>query len=221
MKSHKAFFVFVGIVIVSMIYFFIKEQSIKSNSFKKDFSPSSKELNEKGKYIEHLDSTTLLYSNFKYKFSMNFPDNWQLDRGVSEHTIIRGSQKDSAISFSVNVITINDSKLNDLNIWDLWDKKELKMDENSRQMLSNSLNTELYNYITRKIYISNKEAIETKCSYIVRELEFEYEIQCFFYSIYQPPYTYTIGLQIPWDFYIENPSKYDYFITNFVLMTNE
>lgn len=202
-----------------MIFFIVKEQNIKRKSSKDIFSPSSKELNEKDKFVEHLDSTTLLYSNFKYKFSVDFPDKWLLDRGVSEHTIIRGSQKDSAISFAVNVITLSEPAFVEKSIWDLWDMKELNMEENNKKMLTKNFQTSLNKYSSRRIYISNKKAIETSFSYIVKNVDFEFEIQCFFYSIYQSPYTYTIGLQVPYDFYIETPDKYKYFISNFVLFT--
>jgi len=219
MKNPRQFFVFVAIMIIISIFFIVKEQSIKNKSSKDYFLPSSKELNEKGEFIEHLDSATLLYSNFKYNFSVDFPDNWLLDKGVSEHTIIRGSQKDSAISFAVNVITLNEPTFVEKNIWDLWDIKELSMEENNKEMLMKIFQTSLLKYSSRRIHISNKKAIETSFSYIVKDVDFEFEIQCFFYSIYQSPYTYTIGLQVPYDFYIETPDKYKYFINNFVLFT--
>lgn len=45
-----------------------------------------------------------LYSNFWLNFSIDLPDSWAVDRGVSENTVIRSFQRDSAMTFSVNVI---------------------------------------------------------------------------------------------------------------------
>ena len=47
------------------------------------------------------------YSNYYFNFSTVFPDNLEIDRGMSEYTIIRGSNKDKAISVSLNVVPKN------------------------------------------------------------------------------------------------------------------
>ena len=88
------------------ISFLISCQSNKTKKNKiNDFEKSFKE--EKGEgFTEYLDSTTNIYSNFKYHVAIDAPDNWKTDAGVSEHTIFRTYQPDSSLTFSINVIEL-------------------------------------------------------------------------------------------------------------------
>lgn len=201
-----------------LIYSCSNKQSTNSKTFQFDLKPSLKESNIKGDFIEHLDSVSLIYSNFKYGVSMDFPDNWTINKGVAEHTIIKGVQKDSAISFSINVIERGEDMLNDLNIWDIWDNKSLGLEQTYLKQFSKVYNSETYNYQTKKIYVSNKEAIQIKFNFLFKQLDTEYEMQSLMYSIYISPFTFTVGLHIPREFYDLNPVKYDQLITNLVFM---
>jgi hypothetical protein len=217
-KKVRNFYMFVAFIIFLIAFTYLKQLNIETNKNTSDFEPSYKESNLKGNSVEHLDSLTLIYSSFKYGFSMDFPNNWSIDRGVSEHTIIRGVQIDSSISFSVNVIELKDMKSKDLNIWDLWDNKSMGLEKNYRKMLPKMVNSDIWNFKPRKVYVSNKEAVEIKFNYIVREVDVEYEMQSLFYIIYRLPYTYTVGLHVPKVFYDENPERHNFLINNFVLM---
>lgn len=99
--------------------------NLKSKNSKEDFMPSYKEQlsNNSGKknFTEFYDSTSNIYSNYQYGFSMKFPSNWAVDKGFSEHTIIRGLEKDSAITFSINVIEIKDGANDKFSIWKYFD----------------------------------------------------------------------------------------------------
>ncbi|WP_321318038.1 hypothetical protein [Labilibaculum sp.] len=217
-KKVRNFYVFVAFVIFLIAFTYLKQLNVETKAYISDFEASYKESNLEGNSVEHLDSLSLIYSNFKYGFSMDFPNNYSIDRGVSEHTIIRGVQIDSAISFLVNVIELKDMKLKKITIWDLWDNKSMGLEKNYRKILSKMVNSDIWNFKPRKVYISNRESIEIKYNYIVREVDIEYEMQSLFYSIYKLPYTYSVGLHVPKIFYDENPEKYNFLINNFVLM---
>lgn len=149
---------------------------------------------------------------------MDFPDNWSLDRGVSEHTIIRGRQIDSLITFAINIVEVSDIIQSGVSIWDLWEDKSKGFEEESRNELQKSANLDTYNYNTRKVYVSNIEAFETKFNYIMRQVDLEIEMQAIFYHIFKTPLTYAVGFHIPKIFYDDNPERYNYFISKFVLM---
>ncbi|MDQ2180850.1 hypothetical protein [Marinifilum sp. D714] len=217
-KKVRNFYVFVALVLFFIGFTYFKQFNIESKSNNSDFEPSYKQSYLEGNSVEHLDSISMIYSNFKYGFSMDFPNNWKTDRGTSEHTVIRGVQLDSAISFSINVIELKDMKSQDFNVWDLWDNKRFGMESNYRKMLPKLVNTDICNFSPRKVYVSNRKAIEIKFNYTVREVDMEFEMQSLFYSIYKMPCTYTVGLQVPRVFYDENPQKYNYLINKFVLM---
>lgn len=215
-KIRNSYILLAGLIIMAIVLV-VKKYQVNNPSVVTDFEPSFKESSLHGNTVEHLDSNTLVYSNFKYGFAMDFPNNWSIDRGVSEHTIIRAGQMDSAISFSINVIELSDMQ-SDIGIWTLWDNEAMGLEASYKNMLPKLVNSEIFNYKPRKVYVSNREAIEIRFNYLVREVDVEYEMQCLFYSIYMIPYTYTIGMHIPRVFYDENPNRYNYMINNFVLM---
>jgi len=216
-KNIRNSFIFLAGLIILSIFLFVKEYQLKNSSHLSDFEPSFKESNLQGSKIEHLDTASLIYSNFKYGFAMDFPNNWSIDRGVSEHTIIRAAQTDSTISCAINVIELGDMK-SDISIWTLWDNKSMEFEANYRNMFSKLVNSEIYNFSPRKVYVSNREAIEIRFNYLVREVDVEYEMQYLFYSIYKIPFVYTVGMHIPKIFYDDNPGRYNYMVNNFVLM---
>ncbi len=146
---------------------------------------------------------------------MDFPDNWDIDRGVSEHTIICGGIKDSAISLAVNVIELKDMSLSDINIWDLWDIKELDLEGVYRRSMTESVNSEIENINFRKVYVSNIEAIEIKFNYLNKDVDTEYEMQAIVYTVYIIPYIYTIGLHILKMFYYLDIERYNNLIYDF------
>ena len=203
----------VSVIIIGAIYIYF-QKSIQNQNNKNDFAPSFKEQNTSSDFVEHLDSTTLIYSNFKYGFSIDFPDNWDIDRGMAEHTIIRAAQKDSLFLFMVNVVETKDTK-SDISTWLLWDNKSFNMKEKYISSMKKSLNMDINNISTRKIYVSNNEAIEIKFTYLVKEIDFQYEMQSVFYYILRNPYTYTIGIKAPKMFYDENPERFNHLITQF------
>ena len=92
--------------IILLFFALLLSNSIICQKSTKNINVIEPSLKEKVSKDEHLDNKTNIYSSFKYGFAVDFPDNWTIDRGVSKNTIIRCVQKDSAISFSINVIEV-------------------------------------------------------------------------------------------------------------------
>lgn len=66
-----------------------------------------------------------LYSNYYFNLTIDLPDHWEVDRGVSEYTLIRAFQSDSGITIHLNVQPLLDkfekkdgSNPNTLSHWD-------------------------------------------------------------------------------------------------------
>ena len=105
----------------------------KKTSNSNEFMDSFKKLKDDGKIseeVEHMDTVSKIYSNYKYHVSFDGPNNWEFDMGVSQHTIYRTYQPDSIITFSINVIEyeteIDEGKLD---IWELYQDNKDIMDK--------------------------------------------------------------------------------------------
>lgn len=201
------------IVFISFTLFLLSDSIFcqKSTNNIDVFEPSFKEQDSK---IEFLDNKTKVYSSYKYGFTVDFPDNWTIDRGVSKHTIIRGVQKDSAISFSINVIEVKNIK-STKNTWEFWDKNLENFRSNQFELLSQALNSKLSNYKNRKVYIYNTPAIETTFNFTNKNIDLEFEIDMIMYSVMIDSFKYTITLSLPQLIYNENPFYFKSLIRNF------
>jgi hypothetical protein len=62
--------------------------------------------------------TKNLYTNNYFGVAIDFPNNWDADRGVAEHSLIRVYSADSGITMSINAIPTSDNESNqsDFNI---------------------------------------------------------------------------------------------------------
>jgi len=94
----------------SIVVWLLFEQCQNTPNKEIYFKPSFKELINSSSgdagFEEFYNSSTRIYSNYRYGFAFKWPSGCTIDRGFSEHTIIRGVQEDSAISFSINVFEI-------------------------------------------------------------------------------------------------------------------
>lgn len=168
---------------------------------------------------ERIDSIHNTYSNFKYGFGIDFPDNWNMRKGMTEHTLIVGEVLDSAITFSVNVIDPKVSgEAKEYTIWDLWDVKELNIENTLLNNIESSINQEINQYEFRKVYVSNWEAIECTYNYLDRSVDYQVEMKSKSYSIMKNGYSYTLGFSVPSTFYIENPDYYNNLVHKFIFM---
>lgn len=171
---------------------------------------------DKGEFNEFFDSISNNYSNYKYGFSIKFPIKWSHDKGFSEYTIIRGFQKDSAITFSINVIEINgESNKNDFSIWQYYDNNRESVENQLKKQIEASLKSKIQNYNVNKIYIDNHETLKRDYIYTQKNQDNEYQMRSVMYQIAKPPYIFTLGLQIPLFFFEENPDRYNAIINDF------
>jgi hypothetical protein len=213
-----------NIYISSLIALLASLLSISTrNAVAQQFKPSYKQSinsNNESSFTEFLDSKTNTYSNFKYGFSIKFPKNWFMDKGASEHTIIRGGVLDSMITMAVNVIelNLNDGEGKITSIWPIYDNNrndyELKMRANFRSVTNSNFN--LFN--TKKIYIFNNQAILTNLEYNIKQVDYEYIQKVIIYQLYKIPYMITVSLNIPKVVHELNPNHYNTLIDRFSLI---
>ena len=195
------------------------ENSIKKDKLNDIFEPSFKESSSNANKIEHLDSISMIYSNFKYGFSMDFPDNWNFDRGIAEHTVIRAGQKDSFMLAAIVITELKDKSQNSKDIWELWDDQEIGMADHVKNGFQKALNSDLLDFTWRKVFVNSRKAIETKSVYILKELDYEFEMLNIGYTITNSNnFIYNVTIKTPKFFYEMNPSRFDYMINNFVFL---
>jgi len=203
--------IIIAITILSLLLSCTVNNSNKVNS--SYFEKSFKE--EKGEgFIEHLDSTTNISSNFRYNIAFDAPDNWKIDAGVSEHTIFRTFQPDSSMTFSINVI---EQKLNEsekIDIWELYQKYKEQFDNQFRTTLETQLNSKMENLVSQKSCLRNNISLKRKFNYKIRDLEFEYDITNISYQTLINDFTYTFTLSIPTILYEEKTEFYDNLFRN-------
>lgn len=199
--------IIISISILSLLFSCKVNNSNKENL--SNFEKSFKE--EKGEgFTEHLDSTTNIYSNFKYHVAFDAPDNWMTDLGVSEHTIFRTFQPDSSTTFSINVIEqkLSESeKKND--IWELYQQYKEQFDYQIRTTLEKQLNTKMENLVSHKSYLRNNVSLRRKYNYKIKDLDYEYDVTNISYQTLIGDFTYTFTLSIPTIFYEEKPEFYN------------
>lgn len=211
-KTRDYLLIGAGLVAI-LIFINLPQKSDKDKSTESDFATSFKESNDNSSFNEYLDSVKLIYSNYRYGIAMDLPDNWTIDKGVAEHTLIRASQKDSGITFVINVIELKDMT-SDVTLWQIYDDKSFGFEEAYKDMLAKSVNVDIYNLSSRKVNVTNREAIEWKFNFMLKNVDIEYEVQGIYYSIYVLPYSFTVAISVPTMFYKNNPDRYNYLIHN-------
>jgi len=219
---------------ITLIYYFIsilascqnKKHDVNATEF---FEKSLKEQKSKGtlpEYTEHFDSINNIYSNFKYRIAFDAPDHWKSDGGVSEHTIFRIYEADSAVSFSINVIEIKFTKeekkeMDKLNIWEFYQNNKEKMDYPYKVLLPKQFKSEIKDFKVKKSYLKNQLALKRSFNYMVRQLDYEYSNTSIIYQTSIDNLTYTLGLDVPTTFYDENSEYYENLFLNISFLLNK
>ena len=136
------------------------EVSVEGNLHQ--YEKSFKEQSD-SRFNEYLDSTTNIYSNFKYHVAFDAPDRWNTDAGLSEHTIFRAYQRDSNLVFSINVIELNIQKSINKetpDIWELYQRNKEQMDYPLVTLIEKQFQTKVTNHKVSKSYIRGNAAIK-------------------------------------------------------------
>jgi hypothetical protein len=188
-----------------------------------NFLKSLKEQKDEGTlpdYSEHFDSINNLYSNYKYRVAFDAPDDWASDEGVSEHTIFRTYQPDSAITFVINVfeIKLNKDLKDEPSIWEYYQGHKDEMDYPYKVLIPKKFNSKVENFIASKSYIKNQVSLKRSYSYMVRDLDFEYSNTSILYQTYIDEFNYTFGLDVPTMYYNENPDYYESLFANIYIL---
>lgn len=219
----RKYFLFCFMKNIFIIIFFIVVSctgQVDNKKASSDFQPSYKEMITNNPdsvgFIEYYDSTSNLYSNFKYGFSIKFPKDWSIDKGNSEHTVIRGYQEDCAATFSVNVIEVDVVNITSFSMWKYYDENKTTFESQFRSGIENLLKSEIRDYRVKKVYIQNNEALHRDFIYDLKHLDTDIEMKGAMYQITKVPYTYTIGLHVPFIFYKEDPDRFDSLINGFL-----
>jgi len=176
-------------ILIMILLFSLKtiaQTKPNSNLFKKSYKENV--LNKKDTvFNEFFDSINNLYSNFRFGLSFDAPNNWKKDYGISEHTIFRVYEKDSAISFFINVLEFSDDLDNktEKNIWEIYSEDKSKFNNIFTKNHSKALKTEIYNFNVSKSYIDNNISLKISFSIITKELDYEYETFFLIHQIYR------------------------------------
>ncbi|GGK15967.1 hypothetical protein GCM10007962_07830 [Yeosuana aromativorans] len=206
------------LLLIFTIIFSSCQENKKKTDVTDDFEKSYKEQKDSESlpdYTEHFDSTNNLYSNYKYKVAFDAPNHWSSDTGVSEHTIFRTFQQDSAISFAINVIELKmDENEKAPDIWEMYQIQKVKMDYTYKVLIPKQFNSKVEDFRASKTYIKNKTTLKRQFKYLVRELDLEYYNTSIVYQTLIDNLSYTFSLDVPTMFYDQNPSFYDNLIRN-------
>ena len=174
-----------------------------------------KDSNLLTKYTQHLDSANNIYTNYKYGVSFDAPNHWSSDKGISEHTIFRTFQADSAITFFINVIESKATKsIKAPDIWELYKIQKKEMDYPIKVFIPKQFNTTIKDFKASKTFIKNKITLKREGSYLVRELDIEYRNTFMIYTVLINNLTYTFGLDVPTMFYEKNRIFYDNLVSS-------
>ncbi|WP_044398360.1 hypothetical protein [Lacinutrix sp. Hel_I_90] len=194
------------------------QENKKKTDVTDDFEKSYKEQKDSDllpEHTEHFDSINNLYSNYKYKVAFDAPNHWSSDSGISEHTIFRTFQADSAITFAINVIELKVSeKEKTPDVWEFYQSQKEQMDYPYKVLIPKQFNTTVKDFEASKTYIKNRKTVKRQFSYLVRELDFEYSNTSIVYQTFINNLTYTFSLDVPTMYYDENQVFYDNLIRN-------
>jgi hypothetical protein len=197
----------------------LKESSqVDSAGFDKSFK---KQQNHE--FNQHLDSITKIYSNYKYHISFDAPDNWSADAGVSGHTIFRAYQKDSAITFSINVIDMglkNDKVSSFKDIWEFYQNNKNQFDNTIISYYEKQMNTKVENYVCNRSIIKNKVCLRRIFYYKVYDFDLDYFLQTISYQTIINDCTITFTLTVPKIFYDGNQKYFENLFRNIYFLKN-
>lgn len=199
-----------------------KKSNAGENDLTKDFEDSYKEkiavgtVDTKQDFL--IDSVNNMYYNFRYKFSFKYPKNWKVDSGLTKNTIFNATEIDSAISFKVIAVElIKDSE--SYNMQDaIYNKNAIEINELKKIIKRNVeelTKLQIENYKFEKSYIKNYSAFKSSWNYIIKDTEYEYDFKGIIYNYWRAPYSYTIAVTLPLEFYEGNEEYYNNLFSNY------
>jgi len=165
---------------------------------------------------EFYDSSTKVFSNFKYGFSFKLPKNWDYDNGTGLLTVFRTYDKESGISLSINVMESIEKKVPSIHkifdeLGETFYYKGIK-----KQIENTGLN--LKNSSFKKSSFKGFDSIDQL--FITSEIIEDFEIETIHKGkiFWKQNIQITIGLNLPKLFYDLKPSYYDNLIYEFNIL---
>jgi|GEM_PF-6526778 len=127
----------------------------------------SLELTVPNKYETILEQNK--YSNYYFNFSTDFPDHYQIDRGLGPYSVIRAIQPDSAITLALLVVPVDMPKSARLKLHESFQKnpldsyksllKDVSYEDHILEQFKTSTNLEPYNSHISEIKIRSTNYI--------------------------------------------------------------
>jgi len=159
---------------------------------------------------EYYDTSSRIFSNFKYGFSIKVPENWEQDNGRGMLTVFRTYNEDYGVSMSINILEFKGDKNNIPSIHQIYNglgKDKLK--QMMRQKIENSgvkikemdITKESFKGIP-SLLLNNKTL-----DYTIDDLEVEYT--SISHQFWRNKYQFTIDVTLPTYYYDLNKKYYD------------
>lgn len=207
---------FITILGLFFILFSCNENK-KQTKEEKYLKESYKEQKSKGttsEYSEDFDSSTNIYSNYKYLISIDAPDNWKVDYGTAKHSIFRGNDPELALTFSI--IVVEPKIKTSQNAWEFYLDNKAKQDAELKNVVQTQFNSKIQNYKVKRSYIRNIVSTNYTYDFLVRSSDLEYINHVISHQIYRDDFIYTLTAHMPKIVYDEQP---EYFENIFNLVT--
>lgn len=205
MKSLYILILFIFVLLVSC-------QKSQKQSVGFEESPSFKEIlsSDSLKFLEYYDSSSNIYSNFYYGFSVNVPEGWSSDRGFSKNTVFRLTNYDSGIVFSITVVKISEpDDFTSASMWGPFLQDSSKYLKGFKRGIEDQFGTEIFNLKVTPVYYINHKSLKSSYHYLFRSDELEYLMYSESFQFLKNGNIYTVGINIPKDFIDENKSYYN------------
>lgn len=206
-------------ILTLFVILFSCNENKKQTKEEKYLKESYKEQKRKGTLPEHsedFDSSTNIYSNYKYLISIDAPDNWKIDYGTAKHSIFRGNDPELALTFSIVVVELKTKQKDSQNAWEFYLDNKTKQDAELKKVVKTQFNSEIQNYKVTKSYVRNLVSVNHSYDFLVRSTDLEYVNHVINHQIYRDDYIYTLTAQMPKLVYDEQP---EYFERLFNLVT--
>ena len=174
-------------------------QTLKELSFNK--------INKYGKNDVHLDTQNNIYSNYTYAVSVDLPDYWIVDGGVSKNTIYRSYDQDSAITFSINVIPNENAGLS--TVWEILDSDERKYRNQIISGFNKQTNSKVEGLVIRKSFIKNHKSIRHYFEMDLRQRDYDIKFSTIQYQTLRNNSIYTFSLSMPTKLYTSSSEFYE------------
>ena len=189
------------------------QNSSKEFNPKDYFEDSQKKQKALGKLdiVEDLDTALNLYSNYKYHIAYDGPNNWIVDKGVSEDIIYRTYQKDSGIVFSIGIQEFKKELKED--IYTTYEKNKTEFDK-TWFYIQKTLNIIPESIATEKAILRNYICLKRSCEFNVESVNMQYKSKYISYDVYRGNLQLTFSLNLPNMFFVLNPDYYNNLFNN-------